>query len=149
MIPLRERKSMRFSLTKPDTRGRALVLERTALRWAGLRGEPEGRVLPVPDDVWDHPVVSTRQLHLSIIDPFKLGQELFVQHLVGSVRDVILVWEPVVRIGQTGGQVLYEQTEQQLSLVRLRQQRDQIKSKRDLSDVVVTGQRLFFMVTLT
>ena len=94
-------------------------------------------------------MISTRQFHLSIIDPLKLGQQLIVQHLVGSVRDVILVWEPVVRIGQTGGQVLYEQTEQQLGLVRLRQQRDQIESKRDLSDVVVTGERLFFRITLT
>ena len=117
VIPLRERESMRFSLTKPDTRGRALILEGTSLQWTGLRWEPEGRVLSVPDDVWDHPVVPARQLNLSIIDPLKLGQELFVQHLVWSVRDVVLFWEPVVGIRQTGREVLYEQREEQLSLV--------------------------------
>ena len=108
---------MRFSLTKPDTRGRALILEGTSLQWTGLRWEPEGRVLSVPDDVWDHPVVPARQLNLSIIDPLKLGQELFVQHLVWSVRDVVLFWEPVVGIRQTGREVLYEQREEQLGLV--------------------------------
>ena len=109
---------MRFSsLTKTDTRGGALILERTSLQRTGLGWEPEGRVLSVPDDVRDHSMVSAGKLNLSIIDPLKLGQELFVQHLVWSVRYVVLLWEPVVGIRQAGGQVLYEQREEKLGLV--------------------------------
>ena len=92
-------------------------MERTSLDRTGLGGESEGRVLSVSDDLWDQFVVSARQIHLSVVDPLELSQQLLEEHLVWFVGNMILVGEPVVRTGQTGGQILDEEREEQLGLM--------------------------------
>ena len=97
---------------------------------ATLRLEPEAFRLASTDEVWESTVVMCRKLHLAVADPFQLSKELLKHHLVRPISKWLVCGVP----GVGGGQVLNQEGEQQLRLMRLGEKGEDVKGEGDLAD---------------